>query len=104
MAYTLSITYKDDKVLNIVVADDAADSIIEAIKSNADHFYFFNELTKVGVWSSKTEIRNVILQPYMEPKDECEEQDSESIEPVQSGEESDRGREDEPMPEGEGSV
>jgi len=104
MAYTLSITYKDDKVLNIVVPDDAADKIIDAIKSTQDHFYFFNELTKVGVWSSKTEIRNVILQPYVEKKDECEEQDSGSIEPIQPGEEGDRGAEAEPIPEGEGSV
>jgi len=104
MTQQVTITYKDDKTLNLLVSEEEMDAILEHIKDDSSCFYIFNKEAQVGVWSHRDEVRHVIVQPFVEVKDESEKGDSECIEALPSGDGDCESGEAVAIPEGESCV
>ena len=88
MTQQVTLTYKDDKTLNLLIPDEHLAAVIEDLKKETPYFYLFNEEAQIGVWSCRDEIRHVIVQPFVEVKaDESKGEDQPSIEVIQGGDE-----------------
>jgi len=104
MTQQVTITYKDDKTLHLLIPEHQLAEVIEDIKEDHKYFYLFNDEQQVGVWSCRDEIRHIIVQPFVEVKDEPKAEDSPSVEAVSDGNQDSEGREGDDSPEGEASV
>lgn len=69
MNYKVSLTYTDDKVANIVLSEQKLDyfECTDSCKT------YFDKETGIGFWTSKDHLRHIVIQPFVEEKQEKKE-------------------------------
>ena len=85
MIYQVTLTYQDDKTVDLLMTKEVLDCFFKDIKESNLHY---NELTGVGFWTSLDSLRHIIVQPNKEGLD-CgiRETDNESSRDIPSGDE-----------------
>lgn len=72
MSYQITLTYRDDKTVNIVVPADQVEPFFENLNKRQVHL---NKENNVGFWTSVDQLRHIIVQPIKEIADEPKRED-----------------------------
>jgi hypothetical protein len=70
MNYKVSLTYSDDKVANIILTEQKLDYFLDCMDS---YKTYFDKETGIGFWTSKDHLRHIVIQPFVEEKQEKKE-------------------------------
>lgn len=70
MTYKVTLTYKDDKVLNILTSEENLDNLLDSLDESR---VFFDQKTQAGFWTCKKELRHIIVQNYVPEQEVVEE-------------------------------
>jgi len=76
MTYKVTLTYKDDKVLNILTSEENLEKLLDSLDENR---VFFDEKTQAGFWTCKKELRHIIVQTYVPVQEVVEEKKELSV-------------------------
>lgn len=63
MRFNLILTYKDEKTVNIILAEEKIQKFFDDIGEGKVHY---NTETKVGFWTSFSELKHIIVKPVEE--------------------------------------
>jgi hypothetical protein len=88
MTYNVTLTYRDDKTVNVVMPENQIQDFFDNLSSGKVHL---NTQTNVGFWTTVDQLRHIIVHPYKENADESGEKNQGSPKTLPEGDENSVG-------------